>query len=216
MATLARDFVLETLTSPNVNKLFFQYGRTFVYPEGYRRDIAACIRNRRIEVTSDVERVYGRNGAPANASFVVDTPRGSVHPFFLNPRWTDTVHGRLVIKRLSPHEKADLKGTIIHEATHALQDFQRLDRRGRGRLRPSVAEGAAYLAGAITRRLHGYRMPPIANPRANFFLYTMDLADRYLAAWRPHRQAVIAQDDVTWVTGHAPTGSHDRYDFNGI
>jgi hypothetical protein len=207
-----RQFVLETLTGPEVDDLNFQYGPMRVYPAGYRRDIARGIRGGSIELTSDASRVYGPGQSPANGSFVVDTPRGQVHPFFINPEWTFQQGGRLCVRPgLGTQGRADLKGTIIHEATHALQDYQR------NALRPQTAEGAAYLAGAIARRRHGYRTAgTIVNPRVSGIAYSLHLADRFLAETNRHQRYLVPGADVAILDSLVSTGSHHRYVFNGI
>ena len=211
-AQTLKQFVLDTLSGSEVDELNFQYGPTRVYPAGYRRDIARGIRGGSIELTSDPSRVYRPGQHAANGSFVVDTPRGQVHPFFIHPDWTFERAGRWYVRAsLGPQGRADLKGTVIHEATHALQDYQR------NPLRAQTAEGAAYLAGAITRRQHGYRTAsPIVNPRVSGIAYSLHLADRFLGETDAHRRYLVPAADVSVLDSLVHTGSHHRYDFNGI
>lgn len=213
MPTL-RDFVIETLTDAHIGRLNFRYGATRVWPDGYRLDIAGCVRDGHIRPTIDPAVLGGdpaRRAIPAG-SYVMETPRGNVHPFFIDPANCDVVGGTAYVKRsLLPGELADLRGTIVHEATHALQDWMRV------RLDPRTAEGSAYLAGAITRRLWGYRRGiPIVNPRAGGLAYSLMLADRFLAETDPHRRYEIAGDDVMELNALVTTGSASRYVFNGI
>jgi hypothetical protein len=197
------SFVLETLGSPYVDKLNFQFGPMRVYPLGYRRDIAGCIRNGRIALR------LGSTSGPAG-SFAVDTPRGQIHPFVFNSRLIDERSGVLHLKSLSAREQADLRGTIIHESTHALQDWQRIS------LTPQMSEGPAYLAGAIARRLWGYRdLGPVPNPRVTGHAFALYLADRFLAA-PVHSRYIIPANDVQVLVSLVSTGSADRYSFDGI
>jgi hypothetical protein len=213
MSVPLRDFVLETLTHEFIGRLNFRYGPMRVYPEGYRRDIAGCVRDGLIRLTIDPAEVgyAGAAAAPAG-SFVSDTPRGRIHPFFVNPRLCETRHGNVyLLDGLSENERADLRGTIVHEATHALQDYQRRP------LDPRTAEGAAYLAGAIARRLWRYRTAtPIVNPRAGGLAYSLHLAERFLAETDPHRRYLIPSDDVMILNSLVTTGAAHRYVFDGI
>ncbi|MBI4523213.1 MAG: hypothetical protein HY695_05300 [Deltaproteobacteria bacterium] len=212
MITL-QSFVLETLTSEFVERLNFEFGPMRVYPSGYRNDIAGCIRNGRIRITSDPSTISSSpSSVDADGSYAIDTPRGQIHPFFIHPRWTILTGGELYLKDgLSGNESASLRGTIIHEATHALQDWQR------AQLDPPTAEGAAYLAGAIARRLWGYRtLGRIENPQASGHAYALTLADRFLAEPNGARRYHIPTDDVATLKSLVSTVHADRYVFNGI
>jgi hypothetical protein len=212
-ATL-KNFVLETLTHAFVGRLNFRYGATRVYPEGYRRDIAHCVRDGLIVLTTDPA-VLGPDPASRavpGGAFIVETQRGHAHPFFIDPANCVLRDGTAYVKdSLGENELANLRGTIVHEATHALQDYQRVA------IDPVTSEGAAYLAGAIARRLWGFRTAgPIVNPRASGIAYSLHLADRFLAETDPNRRYLIASDDVHALNGLVTTGSFDRYVFNGI
>jgi hypothetical protein len=213
MPTTLREFVLETLTSSFVNRLNFQFDTMLVYPNGYSGDIAACIRGGSIRLTSDPAAISSHpEQMSADGSFVADTPRGQAHHFFVHSRHTLSRGSELFLRDdIAANELARLRGTIVHEATHALQDFQRRP------LDPPTAEGAAYLAGAIMMRQCGYRTPsPIVNPRAGIHAYALTFADRFLAEPNAGRRYVIPPDDVGWLKRLAPTGSAHRYVFEGI
>ncbi|MEZ5066934.1 MAG: hypothetical protein R3B81_19640 [bacterium] len=211
MAKSLQRFVLDTLRSPLLDEINFQFGNLRVYPQGLRRDVARLVAHRHIEVTSDPTRVYGPGATVDGGCFVVDTPRGQRHPLFVNPRWTFDRGGHPYVRPLSEYERAELCGTIVHEATHALHDYQRL-----GRIRPTAAEGAAYMAGAIARRLFGPRpAPAVSNPTLNGITYSLHLADRYLAADR-HSRYLIPTHDVVELERRVSAGSENRYIFNGI
>jgi hypothetical protein len=211
MQTL-RDFVLETLTHVHVGRLNFRYGATRVWPDGYRGDIAHCVRDGLIRVTTD-RAVLGPDpellDTPGGA-FLMDTPRGQPHPMYFDSGSCDIVSGTAYVKRtLSVYEQADLRGCVVHEATHALQDWMRV------RIDPCTAEGAAYLAGAITRRLWGYAIV-LANPGVSGLSRSLAVADRFLAETDPHRRYVIPSADVTWLNARVTTGAASRYVYNGI
>jgi hypothetical protein len=209
--TTLNEFVLETLTHHHVGRLNFRYGPMRVYPDGYRRDIAGCVRDGLIRPTTDAATAHISGAAPAGA-FRMETPRGEPHPFFVNPDLFDVRGGTAYLKStLSANELADLRGTIVHEATHALQDWQRVE------LDPRTAEGAAYLAGAIFRRLCGFRtLGTIVDPLASGTAYSLHLADRFLAETDPHRRYLIAEEDVTTLNRLVTTARFDRYVYNGI
>jgi hypothetical protein len=234
MSTLLREFVLNTLTSPLVDNLNFRFGSLLVYPTGYRNDIAGCIRNGHIRLTSNPTDVFppGADDS-ADGVFVPDTPAGQSHWCFIHPRWTE-MHGTEVFLKnnLARNELASLRGTVIHESTHALQDFQRLSippmhgtrrrrqsarRSDRPQVDPRAAEGAAYLAGAIAKRLWGFQSAgPIVNPRAGGHAYALSLADRFLAETNVARRYVISTEDVMVLMSLVTTGSPQHYVFNGI
>lgn len=205
-------FVLETLTSRRVDELNFQFGSTRVYPSGYRSDIAGCIRNGSIRLSSAPSSISTTpHLISGQGSFIVDAPPGHVHILYINPDLTEEISGELHVKQgLSTQERASLRGTIIHEATHALQDWQRAS------LDPRLAEGAAYLAGAITSRLWGFQLiSPIVNPRVSGTAYSLTLADWFLSSPR-HIRYLIPMDDVLRMKSLVRTGSSERYVFNGI
>jgi hypothetical protein len=210
--TTLNEFILETLTHHHIARLNFRYGAMLVYPDGYRRDIAHCVRDGLIRPTIDPA-VAGITSDPPAGAFRMETAPGSTHWFFVNPRYFDLIGGVPHLKTtMSSNELADLRGTIVHESTHALQDYQRL-----GRMDPRTAEGAAYVAGAIFRRLCGYRtLGEIVNPTASGISYSLWLADRWLAETDSAHRYLIADRDVDQL-GRLVTMAHpDRYMANGI
>ena len=229
-------FVLETLASRKVDDLNFQFKSSRVYPSGYKVDIAGCIRNGSIRLSSDPSRISSTpHLITADGSFTADTPPGHVHILFINPRWTKVypidsherhvrstqeeteqlwvkgVPGELHVRPgLSTREEASLRGTIIHEATHALQDWQGAS------LSPSIAEGAGYLAGAITMRLWGYQsFGQITSPPTDVHGCALLLADWFLSTPR-HERYIIPMVKVREMKRLVSTGSRHRYVFNGI
>ena len=209
MPTLT-EFVLETLTHPLVGRLSFRYGAARVYPEGYRTHIAGCVRDGLIRPTIDTG-VLGttRSELPA-AAFVMEPRPGEVHPMFFHPHSFDTSGTNVFVKTtLSANELADLRGEVIHEATHALQDWERRQ------LDPRTAEGAAYLAAAMTRWLWGFRtFGEIVNERCSGHSYSLVLARRLLAAGTAAFD--VPADDVHILNGLVTTGAEGRYLYNGI
>jgi hypothetical protein len=209
------EFVLETLTDSRVGFLMFRYGATRVYPEGYRTHIAGCVRDGLIQPTIDIG-VLGPNAAqreiPAG-SFIMDPGPGETHYMFFNPEKFDYDRGNVLLKRgLSARELADLRGDVIHEATHAQQDWD-----GVADVDPLTAEGSAYLAGAITRRLWGYvSLGPIEDPMISQHAYSLWLADRMIS--RGWLDISISIPDMINVrnTRIRRVGDADRYVYNGI
>lgn len=170
MPTTIRDFILETLTHSNIDRINYHYGPMRVYPSGYKQDIASCMRNNRIQISTNPTSI----GRPSPAiqlpegSFDPTTSQGISHIFFINSRYCESRGDGLYLNQaLSPQELASLRGTIIHESTQALQDWQQIQ------LSPTMAEGVAYLAGAIARRLWGDSLA-VVNPRAGGPAYALE------------------------------------------
>lgn len=198
MPTTVQQFVLETLTHPHIDRINFQYGPTRVYPNGYRRDIARAVRNGRIafETTS-------------GGHFRMNTPPGQTHHMAVPGNLVYVDEGVLCVKsRLSPLEAADLRGTIIHEATHALQDYQR------AALDPRMSEGSAYLAGWMGRLQWGYpRLGSGGNIHASANAYARHLAARLLDHVIVY---IVPNSDVQRLNALVTTGSRQQYVFNGL
>lgn len=209
--TTLNEFILETLQHHHIARLNFRYGAMLVYPDGYRRDIAHCVRDGLIRPTLDPE-VAGIHGELPAGAFRMETEPGTPHPFFVNPHFFDIVRGVPQLKTtMTEQELAELRGTIVHESTHALQDYQRR------RLDPRTAEGAAYMAGAIFRRLCGYRtFGAIVNPTMSGTSYSLFLADRFLAETDPARRYLIPDEDVATLNRLVTTVRAERYLANGI
>jgi hypothetical protein len=205
-------FVLETLTHPFTLRLSFRYGATRVYPDGYATHIAGCVRDGLIRPTIDTSVLApdpSHMATPAGA-FIMEPRGGEAHPMFFDPRNFERAGAEVVVKPgLSGNELADLRGVVIHEATHALQDWDQVE------LDPRTAEGAAYLAGAMTRLLWGYRtFGPIVNPQCSGLSYSLYLAERLFREGEPG--GAVPADDVHLLNGLVTTGNEGRYVYNGI
>ena len=210
MAETVKSFVLQTLSSPHVDWLNFRFDNTLVYPSGYRNDVARAFESERIRITINYADVSHDPpaGAPG-AAYAMDTARGQTHYLFFPPALAHRCGRDLCINVLTSFEEANLRRTIIHECTHALQDYQRV------RLTPQTAEASAYLAGAITGRRWGDHHV-VANERAGAHAYAFSLADRLLQQGLPHRPWVIPAEDIAWLKAHVLVGRLERYVFNGI
>lgn len=212
MAKELTDFVLETLQSRFVQRLFFTFSFMHVYPQGYNRDIARAISNGNILVTTDASLISSTpNAVRGDGAYTCDTPPGQQHYLYINPIYTTQVHNERHIKKaMSARERASLRGTIIHETTHALQDYQRVN------LSPRQAESVAYFAGAITRRQWGYSSPGgIYNPEQSAHAYSLHMADLFLR--QPQGQQItIPPDQITTLSRLVSHGTPSRYVFNGI
>jgi hypothetical protein len=166
-----------------------------VYPDGYRRDVAQLVQDGHI-----------RFSITAGAHYTVDSRPGEPHTMALpsDDFDTDPRTGELTV-RGTPGSA--LRGTVIHEATHALQDFQR------HHSDPETAEGAAYLAGWMASILWGFPpMPPGPIP-ATGHAHARRLAERVL---QREILYLIPPAEVTALNGYVRTGSPHRYVFNGI
>jgi hypothetical protein len=208
MSTLL-DFVLNTLEDPTLTRdLNYQFETTRVYPSGYR-EIARAVRGGRIFLTTNPSDAGFVEAAGLDGAFAADTPAGTRHPMFISPRMVVTRGGVLHVRDgQSPYELSGLRGTIVHEATHALQDYQRL-----GNLNPFTSEGAALLADGIARRTwHDQtKVVDIHRPIA----YALFVADWFLQQTHTARY-VIPPEYVLGLKQRATTGAAGRYCFNGI
>lgn len=191
----AKQFVLETLQHSRVARINFKYGSILVYPTGYSRDVANLVQDEHIQFTT----------APG-AHYTVDSQPGVRHQMALPAQdFQQDPNTRVLNVRGNPGPL--LRGTIIHEATHALQDYQR------HQTDASTAEGAAYLAGWITSLLWGYpELPSNAQPTTGH-AYARQLAGRFI-----HGQIgyLIPDAEVRALNALVSTGSASRYVFNGI
>jgi len=209
-------FVLDTLTNTFIQSVHFRYGAFRVTPDGYRRDIAGLIHEGRIRVTIDPADVGLSESSSADAAFVIDTPAGRTHPLFIHPRYCEVHGGTVYVKdTLSSVESARLRGTVVHEATHALQDLQRV------RLNRFQAEGSGYIAGAITARRWGMALPPrghVADPYENRLMdghgVALWIVDPVLEHLGPHY--AVPQDAMTILEQRVRVVAPERYAFNGI
>ena len=198
-----KTFVINTLTDQRVNQVNFKYGPILVYPSGFRRDVANLVRDGHITLGAS-------NGA--NGSYAADARPGQRHEMKVNEQYLarDPRTGDLRVKsNLSVMEKASLCRTIIHESTHALQDYQR------NQTGAFMAEGAAYLAGWMAALLWGYpRLRTHGTTRpAHAHTYARGLAGRLLSGQVVY---LVPDVDVRELNARVPTGSASRYVFNGI
>lgn len=202
MSALFRDAAIETLRHPNMLMVNFEYGPTRVYPQGYR-SVAKLIQDGHIRFVVTA----------GNSSFEVDTPRGQVHTFNVSDQIAETdargeirIRGRVL--------SAGTRGTIVHEATHALQDYQRLSAKLGNSFTPRMAEGAAYLAGWIAKLQWGYpRLQPDIDQRWTSHSYARWIAGKVLERQIVYR---IPFDDINMLNRMVRTGSASRYVFDGI
>ncbi len=188
----AKNVVIETLRHPYIQSVNFQYGGTRVYPQGYRR-IADEVESGRIEIV-----------AGTGASYNVDAARGTVHTMTFPPQMTYIKDNNVFMRALGPRER----GTIVHEATHALQDYQQLSG-----LRPQMAEGAAYVAANITALRWG--LPRILIPPSAMTSHAVAgrIAMRLLDGQIIY---IIPNNDVRTLNPLVTTGTVNRYVFNGL
>lgn len=216
MAVTAKQFVLDTLTHSKIRPINFQYGPLRVYPSGYQHDVASLVRDGHIQLT-----VSG-----GDAHYTINAAPGETHFMALPQRFVQgDLGGTLRVRSLSGREGAEFRGTIVHEATHALHDYQharmetetqRRLRERRGRPAPPrarMAEGAAYLASWIARLQWGYpRLDPNGATRTSH-AFARILAARVLDGDIVY---VIPNSDVMTLNSKVAHASEDQYVFNGI
>lgn len=207
-----KQFVIDILRHDNTNRINFRYGPILVYPEGYKRDVAQLVEDGHI--LFDITR---------GAHYTVDARPGQPHHMALpmenieQTSGSQQYHnaGMLSVKanlgaswesRVS-QGAAGFRGTIIHEATHALQDYQRTQTNSQ------TAEGAAYLAGWMASLLWGY--PPLQSDvvPGTDHAYARRLAERRLNGLIGY---VIPDAEVRALNALVTTGTASRYVFNGI
>lgn len=199
-----RTAVAALLRDRRLGALNFAYGPVRIYPSGYR-DVAQLVEDGHIvfRLTSGL-----------NASFEVDTPRGTPHPFNV-PTWM-AEEGADGVVRVKGALSIEASGTIVHEATHALQDYQRLGSRPGGRFTPRTAEGAAYVAAWMARIILG--QPRLGRPIDRGMIErTSHAYARYLAEELLDRRIVylVPPDDVRRLDELVLIGSPSRYVFEG-
>lgn len=193
-----KQFVIDTLRHNNISRINFSYGPIRVYPAGYSRDVAKLVEDGHIQF----------NAAPG-AHYTVDARPGEPHRMAVPAEHVQLDSGgRLVTKtNLGQLGGARFRGTIVHEATHALQDYQRNQTDAR------TAEGAAYLAGWMASLLWGYpRLPSNVRPTTGH-AYARQLAGRCLGGQIAY---AIPDAEVRALNALVVTGSASRYVFNGI
>lgn len=200
-----KDAVVETLTDRRMQALNFGYGPIRVYPHGYT-EVANLVRDGHIR--------FNYVGGGDN-SFAPDAPAGEPHTWNVSrdlgePDGRGGVQVRNVVGISG-------RGTIVHEATHALQDFQRLnapDRLGSG-FTAEMAEGAGHIAGWIARFQWGWPAP-----QSNERTYgTIAFAKQIAAALLDGRIVYQVPDGLyRQLNSYAANsiGSRDRYSFHGF
>lgn len=189
--TTLKDFAIDTLMHSNMRKVNFQYGGLRVYPSGFAT-IASAIRNGHI-------RLIGAN-LSSGADYDPSTRPGRQHTIRVDTSFV-TPGGSSSLLSLSAKSERLLRMAIVHECTHALQDYQRVT------ATPELAEGAAYVAGWIAAIQWGYTFVPTGGHQA---------IARNLA-----RQIIAGSYNVRPILVHSlglnvPTARASYYVFNGI
>jgi hypothetical protein len=201
MSQLFSDAVIATLRDRRIREVNFSYGPTKVYPSGYYGDVARAIRHGHIQfvVTS------------GDASYTADAPRGATHTWSVPNHMAETDRRGNV--RVKGALSAGDRGTIVHEATHALQDYQRLSEKLGSQFTPQMAEGSAYVAAWIARLQWGYpRLAPNVVPSTSH-AYARSIAGKLLDGEIVY---IIPNGDVQRLNALVRTGSAHRYVFNGL
>ncbi len=194
--TTFKKTALDTLRHANTGRINFQYGYLRVYPRGFH-EIANLIESDHIIYQLS----HGNHYDP--------TPeRGETHFIGVSSSLGRDENGTLMaVPGFTPQNR----GTIIHEACHAMHDYQRMTVRRGDAIGPRQYEGAATLAGWIGALLWGFDQAP--NP---LLTSTMQLA-RDKA--RQFLDGTIGYqiDDTTMreLDNAVTTGTTSRYVFNG-
>ncbi len=129
------DFVDFLTTDPNISKINFKFLAYKIYPAGYARDVAGCIKSGKIRINRRFSD-WGRGDT--GGSYMPGDDKYSLSAAF------------------------DLKQVyyqiiLVHESTHAVQDYQKL-----GMVKRSEAEAVAYVAEAVYVQAKG--LAPIKDP----------------------------------------------------
>ena len=205
MTQAFRDAVVETLRDRRLQAINFGYKQSFVYATGYA-DVANLVRDGHIR--------FEYSGGGDNA-FAPDTPLGTPHVWYVNRDLAEPDgQGHLRIRgRLG----SGGRGTIVHEATHALQDYQRLhaeDRLGRSGFSAESAEGAAHIAGWMARLLWGWPRPGPNDGTHGTIAYARSIAAQLLDGTIG---PIIPESMASTLNGYASQsiGSRHRYVFLG-
>ena len=187
---------LETLRDANISRINFQYGRLRVYPRGYA-EIADLI---------DADHIVYAPSLAGN-SYDPTTAQGQRHVINVQSSLGRMEAGTLMA--VTPFT-ADNRATIVHEATHALQDYQRMSQRGGAPILPRQFEGAAYLAGAMAALLWGFDSAPTPVPASK--VIALDIARQVLNGTAGY---VIDDESMRRLDRAVLTGSAHMYDMNG-
>jgi len=198
MVQLYKNAVIQTLRDRRMRSINFQYGPSRVYQTGYQ-DVAKLVEDGHIRFE------ISRNG---NASYGVDSDPGQVHTWSVSNNTVEQdSSGNLRLKRPLSNEEL---GTIVHEATHALQDYQRHQRN----LSPQMAEGSAYIASWLARLTWGFPRLQRGVDYSRFsHTYARWVAGKVLDGEITY---IIPTRDVNQLNGLVLIGSPHRYVFNGI
>ena len=187
---------LETLRHANIRQINFLYGNLYVYPHHFRR-IAELIAADHIVY----EASHGNHYDP--------TPeRGETHTIGVHSSLGRPEEGTLIaVTPFTPQNR----GTIVHEACHAVHDYQGVTTRHGNTILPRQFEGAATLAGWMAALLWGFDHAP-----SRFLTPTMQLARRKARAVLDGTIGYQIDDEtVRELDAAVRTGSASRYFFNG-
>lgn len=200
------EIVKSTLSDPNMLNINFVYGPVKVYPNGYKT-VAALIRHGHISfrISDDANAHYSpiENTwhVPSN---IADVRNGEVY-------FTGALG-------------AGVRKTIVHEATHALEDYQRLSDKLGSSFTPAMAEGAAYVAGWMAAINWGFQ--PVYGDRPP--MRTANAIARWIASRFLPPDIVVGRSSPGSAVSHIPmryvqelnarvlTGSHSLYQFRGF
>lgn len=204
MALTFKQAVIDTLTDRRLEAINFGYRGSFVYQSGFR-DVANLVRDGHIQF------VYSGSG---DNSFAPASPSGSPHIWSVNRDIADVgSDDRILIRGVLG---SGGRGTIVHEATHALQDYQRLnapDRLGSG-FSAEHAEGAAHIAGWMARMLWGWPRPQQGDSTHGTIACARRIAADLLDGTI---DPIITPGQAAILDGYAAhsIGSRHRYAFHG-
>ena len=125
----------------------FRCGPTLVSPGGYRA-IAGMVGRREIHVSTEVVRSAQGVPIPGSAFYAAHDSAGNARAdtFYLAAR---------IDLRIGSSASLTGRALLVHEATHALQDYQSGARSRVDGMPRAIAETAAYLAQALYYRLNG-------------------------------------------------------------
>jgi hypothetical protein len=126
----AADFSNFLKSDPAIGAINFQFSTYKVYPGGYRTDIADLVANGKIKIN---RRFSDIGMADTGASYMPDSDHFSIS------------HGFDIAKDVP-------KLLFVHEATHALLDWQKV-----GTIPTTDSEAVAYLAEAIFVHTKGWK-----------------------------------------------------------
>lgn len=225
MARAIEEAVVSILRNPRLRGVNFSYGPLRVYPQGYAA-IANAIENGSIRIEQ----------ADGNASFRANPEDGATEVMSLGSEIAvQGSRGRLVcVRNLATTGHA----TIVHEATHALQDFQQISARNAGFRgiseqsdRARMAEGAAYVAGWMAAYFFGHadlqddvaaRCQSIMDNRGAETRETRTLPSHAFARWIAEQLIArnfvyqVPQLAVSALNRRVLIGTPENYEFEGL